>query len=87
MPTFTQVSQQTDHNVPPFAIQVTVAAILSLLLPIQVQRFPLNNRTLEVGEFRVVGGVQDSYTRIPVRTGGIFYLPWHRHQIEGTDGF
>ena len=24
---------------------------------------------------------------IPVRTGGIFYFPWHRHQIEGTDGF
>ena len=22
----------------------------------------------------------------PVRTGGIFYFPWHRHQIEGTDG-
>ena len=18
---------------------------------------------------------------------GIFYFPWHRHQIEGTDGF
>ena len=26
---------------------------------------------------------------IPVRTGRIFYFPWHshRHQIEGTDGF
>ncbi len=24
---------------------------------------------------------------IPVRTGGIFYFPWHIHQIEGTDGF
>ena len=22
-----------------------------------------------------------------MRTGGIFYFPWHRHQIEGTDGF
>ena len=27
-----------------------------------------------------------SYT-FPVQTGGIFYFPWHRHQIEGTDGF
>ena len=24
---------------------------------------------------------------IPVQTGGVFYFPWHRHQIEGTDGF
>ena len=23
----------------------------------------------------------------PVQTGGIFYFPWHRHQIEGTGGF
>ena len=23
----------------------------------------------------------------PVQTGGIFYFPWHRHQIEGTNGF
>ena len=22
-----------------------------------------------------------------VQTGGIFYFPWHEHQIEGTDGF
>ena len=28
-------------------------------------------------------GVHDSYT-FPVQTGGIFYFPWHRHQIEGT---
>ena len=27
-----------------------------------------------------------SYT-FPVQAGGIFYFPWHRHQIEGTDGF
>ena len=26
-----------------------------------------------------------SYT-FPVQTGGIFYFPWHRHQIEGTNG-
>ena len=26
-----------------------------------------------------------SYT-FPVQTGGIFYFPWHRHQIERTDG-
>ena len=25
--------------------------------------------------------------RIPVRTDGIFYFPWHRQQIEATDGF
>ena len=24
---------------------------------------------------------------IPVRTGGSFYFPWRRHQIEWTDGF
>ena len=27
-----------------------------------------------------------SYT-FPVQTGGIFYFPWHGHQIEGTNGF
>ena len=32
------------------------------------------------------GGVHDKL-HIPVRTGGIFYVPLHRHQIEGTDGF
>ena len=32
-------------------------------------------------------GVHDSYIIMPVRTGGIFYFPWHRHKIEGTDGF
>ena len=26
-----------------------------------------------------------SYT-FSVQTGGIFYFPWHRYQIEGTDG-
>ena len=25
-------------------------------------------------------------SHIPVRTGGIVYFPWHRHQIEGTNG-
>ena len=24
---------------------------------------------------------------VPARTGGIFHFPWHRHQMEGTDGF
>ena len=45
------------------------------------------------------GGVHDSCKPIPVQTsgsavgvavltgGGIFYFPWHRHQIEGTNGF
>ena len=27
-----------------------------------------------------------SYT-FSVQTGGIFYFPWYRHQIEGTNGF
>ena len=27
-----------------------------------------------------------SYT-FPVQTGGIFYFPWHIHQIEGTKAF
>ena len=43
------------------------------------------------GGFRVGGGVhcprQCGQLHIPVRTGGIFYFPWHRHQIEGTNGF
>ena len=30
--------------------------------------------------------VTTSYT-FPVQTGGIFYFPWHRHQIKGTEGF
>ena len=38
-----------------------------------------------LGGFRVGGGVHDSYT-FP-QTGGIFYFPWQRHQIEGTNGF
>ena len=38
------------------------------------------------GEFRVGGWWSPRQLHIPVRTGGIFYLPWHRHQIEGTDG-
>ena len=38
------------------------------------------------GGFRVGGGVHDSYT-VPMGTGGIFHFPWHRHPIEGTDGF
>ena len=32
------------------------------------------------GGIRVGGGVHDSYI-FPVQTGGIFYFPWHRHQI------
>ena len=36
--------------------------------------------------FSKSGGVHDKL-HIPVQTGGIFYFPWHRHQIEGTDGF
>ena len=30
------------------------------------------------------GGVHDSYT---FQCGEIFYFHWHRHQIQGTDGF
>ena len=26
-------------------------------------------------------------THLPPHLCGIFYFPWHRHQIEGTDGF
>ena len=38
-----------------------------------------------IGGFRVGRGVHELH--IPVRTGGIFYFPWHRHQIKGTNGF
>ena len=38
------------------------------------------------GGVKVGSGVHDSYT-FPVQTDGIFYFPWHRHQIEGTNGF
>ena len=34
-----------------------------------------------------VGGWSPRQLHIPVRTGGIFYFPWHRHRIEGTNGF
>ena len=30
-----------------------------------------------LGEFRVGGGVHDSYTCIPVQTGGVFYFLWY----------
>ena len=49
-----------------------------------------NGRTggsLEESRFRVGGGVHDSYTFQCGLTGGIFYFPRHRHQIEGTDSF
>ena len=32
---------------------------------------------------RLECGIHDKFT-FPVQTGGIFYFPWHRHQIEGT---
>ena len=38
------------------------------------------------GGGRVGRGVHDGYT-FPVQTDGVFYFPWHRHQIEGTNGF
>ena len=46
-----------------FCAQICPCCLI-LLLPIQVQGsvFPPHNRTLEVGEFRVGGGVHDSYT-------------------------
>ena len=37
---------------------------------------------LSRGDFRVGGGVHDSYT-----FQWDILLPWHRHQIEVTDGF
>ena len=42
------------------------------------QRFALHSRTC----LRVV----ESTTRytFPVQTGGIFYFPWHRHQVKGS---
>ena len=40
----------------------------------------------DVWGFRVGGGVHDSYT-FQCGLVGYFYFPWHRHQIEGTDGF
>ena len=46
------------------------------------QRFLPHNRTHKVGEFRVSGGVHDRTLHIPVRTGGIFYFPWHRHHMD-----
>ena len=38
------------------------------------------------GGVRVGSGVHSNYT-FPVQTDGVFYFPWHRHQIEGTNGF
>ena len=38
------------------------------------------------GGVRVGSGVHGSYT-FPVQTDGVFCFPWHRHQIEGTNGF
>ena len=38
------------------------------------QRFPLHNRTLEVGEFRVGGGIHNSYT-FQCRLVGLFTSP------------
>ena len=35
--------------------------------------------------FSKSGGVDDSLHIYPLR--GIFYFPWHRHQIEETDSF
>ena len=32
-----------------------------------------------------LGGVHDRLHIYPLH--GIFYFPWHRHQIEGTNGF
>ena len=40
------------------------------------------------GGFRVGCGVHDSYTfQCGVTVVGSFYFPWHRHQIERTNGF
>ena len=36
---------------------------------------------------RFLARVVKTWVAIPVRTAGIFYFPWHRHQIEGTNGF
>ena len=40
-------------------------------------------RLIAGGGVRVGSGVHGSYT-FPVQTDGVF---WHRHQIEGTNGF
>ena len=37
--------------------------------------------------YRTLGDLEWEVVHIPVRTGGIFYFPWHIHQIEGTNGF
>ena len=40
------------------------------------------------GGFRVGGGVHDNYTFKSGLVGSFYFpWPWHRHQIEGTNGF
>ena len=39
----------------------------------------------ELSFSRLEGGVHDRLHIYPLC--GIFYFPWHRHQIEGTNGF
>ena len=46
---------------------------------------------ISAGQLRCTsGGFRGKWSpqqlHIPVRTGGIFYFPWHRHHIEGTNG-
>ena len=50
------------------------------------QRLAAHYRTLGDLEWEVESTTVTHFT-FPVRTGGIFYFPWHRHQIEGTNGF
>ena len=56
------------------------------LLPLSVQGsiFQPHRRTSGGG---LSGIWSPRQLHIAVRTGGIFYFPWHRHQIEGTNVF
>ena len=63
-------------------LQATVSVLLSVSARYCI---PQCVRFIAGGGGGRLGGVHDRLQIYPLC--GIFYFPWHRHQIEGTNGF
>ena len=64
--------------------QNAISLHVVLFLPLPFLYTIFDHRRLEIID-QVENGVHDRLHNYPLC--GLFYFPWHRHQIEGTNGF
>ena len=72
-----------------YSFHFTLVSHKMTMMPAQVPDWPLLplNDLGQLADHYCHWFLELSFSRIRLHMCGIFYFPWHRHQIEGTTGF